>query len=248
MWRESDQEETGVYEMSVMLFGAVCSPSSAQSVRNKNADEFKDIYPEASNAIRNYHYMDDYLDSCSDEEKAIQLIRQMIEIHKHAGFSICNWNCNSKNVLKLIPENLRDNGNKDLNLNDGEMPCERVLGLQWNPNTDEFFFKLKFHNLNPEILNGTCIPTKRELLKITMSIFDPLDFIANVVVFLKIILQNLWKIKLGWDEKLPEEYNSQWQKWRRLLPNIESLRIRRSLFTRPLKGFSVQLHIFCGFK
>lgn len=244
LWRENENEDPGVYEMSVMLFGTVCSPSLAQSVRNKNADEFKDVYPEAANAIKKFHYMDDYLDSCVDEKEAIELINQVIDIHKHAGFSICNWNCNSVDVLKLIPEELRASGNKNMKLNDGDMPCERVLGLQWNPNADEFYFELKFQNMNPEIIAGTCIPTKRELLRITMSIFDPLGFIANVVIHLKIILQKLWKLKLGWDEKLPKDINVQWQKSRKVLLNIAPLKIRRQLFTCSMKKYPVGLHIF----
>lgn len=47
------------------------------------------------------------MDSCVDKKEAVGLMKQVIDIHKHAGISICNWNCNVVDVLKLIPKELR---------------------------------------------------------------------------------------------------------------------------------------------
>lgn len=124
LWREDPCAKPDVYEMTVMLFGAVCSPSSAQTVKNKNAEEFENIYPEATNAIKKIHYMDDYLDSAENEQKAIKLIKEVIEIHARGNFSICNWTCNSKEVLKQIPTELRSENNKNLNLETDNMSYE----------------------------------------------------------------------------------------------------------------------------
>ena len=56
LWRGTDRNrQPEEWEMTVMTFGATCSPSSAQHVKNKNALEFKDEFPEASAAIIERH-------------------------------------------------------------------------------------------------------------------------------------------------------------------------------------------------
>ncbi|XP_062538612.1 uncharacterized protein LOC134206886 [Armigeres subalbatus] len=55
------------YVMEVMTFGASCSPSSAQFVKNLNAARFKDQYPEAVAAICKGTYVDDMFDSVESE-------------------------------------------------------------------------------------------------------------------------------------------------------------------------------------
>lgn len=119
------------------------------------------------------------------------------------------------------------------------------MGLHWEPNLDKFFFKLKFHKVKQEVIMGQEIPTKRELLQLTMSIFDPLGFVANITVYGKIILQDLWKIKLGWDEKLPENFQDKWHRWRRIIQKIELLQINRCYSQTLTAKSEIQLHIFC---
>ena len=47
LWRNSKNEEIGVYSMNVMTFGATCSPSAAQFVKNNNASSFSNTIPRA---------------------------------------------------------------------------------------------------------------------------------------------------------------------------------------------------------
>lgn len=69
------------------------------------------------------------MDICVDEKVAIELIKQIIDIHKRTSFSICNWKCKSVDVLKMISEELEASDNTNIKLNDGDMPCDRVFGL-----------------------------------------------------------------------------------------------------------------------
>ena len=64
LWRGQDRAaEPDVYQMTVMTFGSACSPSCAQEIKNRYAMEFAKEFPEASSAIVNKYYVDDYLDS-----------------------------------------------------------------------------------------------------------------------------------------------------------------------------------------
>ncbi|XP_074042695.1 uncharacterized protein [Leptinotarsa decemlineata] len=59
-WRGMDRSrQPDIYEMKVMTFGATSSPSMAQFVKNRNAEEFSSKFPEAARAIIEKHYVDD---------------------------------------------------------------------------------------------------------------------------------------------------------------------------------------------
>lgn len=55
LWRNEANDAIDTYEMRVMTFGATCSPTSAQYVKNVNASRFEDQYPDAVKAIRELH-------------------------------------------------------------------------------------------------------------------------------------------------------------------------------------------------
>ena len=90
--------------MDVATFGATCSPSSAQFVKNRNAEEHASLYPEAADAIINRHYVDDYFDSVDTIPEAVEKAKQVKLIHKNGGFEIRNWVSNSVEVLHSLGE------------------------------------------------------------------------------------------------------------------------------------------------
>lgn len=91
LFRKSPEGPMQVYVMDVAIFGATCSPCSAQFVKNKNAREYLDSHPRAVHAIIANHYVDDFLDCTDTEEEAIELIRQVKMIHSAAGFEISKF-------------------------------------------------------------------------------------------------------------------------------------------------------------
>lgn len=83
--------------------------------------------------------MDDLLDSTDSEEEARKRVQEITDFHKSAGFQICNWLSNSLNVLQHIPDELKANSTKQLNL-ESDLPTERVLGMWWEAETDSLVF------------------------------------------------------------------------------------------------------------
>ena len=64
---------------------------------------------------------------------------------------------------------------------------KRTLGVKCNLRIDAFTFsKIKAES-------GQC--TKRNILKVVASIFDPLRFISSFVVSGNVLLQELWTLK-----------------------------------------------------
>jgi len=228
LWRDLDtSRETDVYQMEAMTFGSTSSPCSAQYVKNKNASDFSHEFPEAAKAIKERHYVDDYADSCHTENDAMKLIADVIELHGMGGFVIRNSTSNSKTVLKSIPNNLPADQEEDVSLGEDSLKIERVLGLKWNPNKNCFGFALNFHRVPAAVIDGSKIPTKR-VLTLVMSLYDPLGFLANFTVTGKIILQDIWRSGIGWDDQLSLATREKWTLW--------TMKIMILLWTRSIFG------------
>ncbi|XP_036346374.1 uncharacterized protein LOC118755652 [Rhagoletis pomonella] len=85
LWRDCDDSRApDVYVLKVMSFETSCSPSIAQYVRVKNAEESLQEFPRASKSIIERDYVDDMLDSADSPQEAIQLARNVKEVHKRA--------------------------------------------------------------------------------------------------------------------------------------------------------------------
>jgi hypothetical protein len=52
--------------------------------------------------------------------------------------------------------------------------------------------------------------TKRKVLAMTASIFDPLGLLNPAVIAYKIFPQELWQDKLQWDKLLPTHLQQEW--------------------------------------
>ncbi|CAB3228699.1 unnamed protein product [Arctia plantaginis] len=63
LWRDNPKEPIKTYKMTSLIFGANCAPFIAQFIKNKNAECYESSKPAAVQAIRDQHYMDDYIDS-----------------------------------------------------------------------------------------------------------------------------------------------------------------------------------------
>ncbi|XP_055714320.1 uncharacterized protein LOC129808566 [Phlebotomus papatasi] len=162
LWRGNSRDTFPVeYKMTVMIFGATCSPAVASYVKNKNAEEYAEEFPEATREIVENHYVDDYLGSADDETSAIKLIKDVVHVHKMGGFQIRNFVSSSPVIINGLPPDLRlPKLSVDL---DFDSKFEKVLGVWWEPLTDVFSFR------NRESVDTENLPTKRQALKTLMK-------------------------------------------------------------------------------
>ncbi|GFW48306.1 integrase catalytic domain-containing protein [Trichonephila clavipes] len=114
-----------------------------------------------------------------------------------------------------------------------------VLGLIWNLKDDCLSC-----NINCQKNEGKAI-TKRSLLSIANHIFDPIGFTAPVTLKPKLILQEIWKLKLKWVENLPKDILNQVKKWLEQLPIFASIKIPRCLNLSSNGIKRLTLHVFC---
>ncbi|XP_055914028.1 uncharacterized protein LOC129947476 [Eupeodes corollae] len=242
LWSTSEEVEPEVLAMQVMIMGATSASASAQYVIRKNADEFSAKFPRAVQSIKNNQYVDDLMDSTSSEEKAIQLAKEICYVHLQGGFFIRNWISNSPEVVKAMKSEPTDQ--VDLAL-DVEMGTEKVLGMWWCTASDCFTYKINASAVQSDILSGHKRPTKREVLRILMTIFDPLGLVAHFLMYIKVLLQDVWRSNIGWDEDIKDAELEKWLKWIRYLPEIVKLKIPRCyIVNNPDPSSEIQLHVF----
>ncbi|XP_058816580.1 uncharacterized protein LOC131679848 [Topomyia yanbarensis] len=242
LWRDGEQDRSpDVYAMKVMTFGASCSPSCAQYVKNHNAQRFQKQFPRAAEAIVKEHYVDDMLSSEESEEDAVQLAKNVRYVHAEAGFEIRNWLSNSQRVLRELEARP---GEKSLNLSN-EMGTEKVLGMWWCTATDTFTFKVS-PRISFDLLQARIIPTKRQVLSTLMMIYDPLGLLAHFLMFLKILLQEIWRSGVNWDDQIKSEQHEKWKTWLRVLPQVENVKVPRCYRIKTGVGEQnvMQLHVF----
>lgn len=148
-------------------------------------------------------------------------------------------------VMEAFPAEDRAKDVSDLDLRHDILPAQRSLGVFWDLETDAFTLKV-FLPEKPF--------TRRGVLSVVNSVYDPLGFAAAVMLEGRKILQQLVhtgertkenNTPLTWDDPLPTAMMNQWTRWRDSLVELQNLSVPRCY--RP-KDFSTvtraELHAF----
>lgn len=242
LWRDgNDSGQPDVYVMEVMTFGSTCSPASAQFIKNLNAAELHTEFPKAVDAIWNKHYVDDFVCSFDSTQEAINVTRNVVEIHREGGFDLRGFVSNDHEVLQNLNPTANTTDNIKLEPNS---TTEKILGMRWNTSDDIFFFETHFPRVNPDIVAGIQRPTKRNLLSVVMSVFDPFGLLSDFMLTAKALIQDVWRSGDGWDEPIPHNFDDRWQAWRAEIPRTQLCRVPRCYSPHITTASNLQLHIF----
>ncbi|GIY75183.1 uncharacterized protein CEXT_625181 [Caerostris extrusa] len=114
---------------------------------------------------------------------------------------------------------------------------QNVLSLKWDTVTDELYC------VSPETDMGISDTiSKRKLLSIVNSIYDPIGFTSPATLLPKLLLQEGWRNKLDWDEELTLDMQLRYGRWDKRIALIEKCRIPRRILYGSFK--KATLHIF----
>ncbi|XP_065356196.1 uncharacterized protein LOC135950589 [Calliphora vicina] len=233
IFRKTPNVEPQDFELKTVTFGVNCAPYLAIRTLLELAKICESQYPEVSNILRNYMYVDDVLAGSHELSHAISARDNLNRVLNSAGFSLRKWISNDKTLLEgLNPEHLL---NADfLKLSDNA--TTKTLGLRWNAGQDFFYF-------NPSRHPNRETTTKREVLSEIARLFDPAGWLAPKIVTAKMIMQKIWLDKTEWDENIKEDTLKQWHLFLKDYPNIEKINIPRFVDYNPT--FFSELHGFC---
>ena len=171
-------------------------------------------------------------------EAAKSLIHGLTSLLKHGGFRLTKWISNSREVLALVPTEDRAKSVKDFE--ESLLPVERALGVKLDVENDAFTFKVSHLKVGEKRVN------RRQVLSLVSSVYDPIGFLACVLLKGRKILQHFTcEMRYGWDEPIPEEELKEFQAWAQSLLALEKIMIPR-WFGSPSLGeiVSNQLHFF----
>ncbi|KAK0136105.1 hypothetical protein N1851_028004 [Merluccius polli] len=153
------------------------------------------------------------------------------------GFHLNKWISNHCSVLAVIPEEERAKEVMALNLDREKLPVERAPGTQWDVERDAFTFTTL---VKPQPV------TRRGILSVVSSVYDPLGFLAPVVLSAKQILRELCKAKHGWDKKITQQHVQRWQRWLSQLVLLDIFYVSRCITPKDFSEISAaQLYHFC---
>ena len=236
-WPNGDvKQEPKEFRMKVHLFGATSSPGCASYGLKHMASQEKEAFPSAAQFIAHDFYVDDGLASVESAEQAKDLIQGVREICKKGGLRLHKFVSNDHQILESVPKSKRA-VDVVLDLPSEQLPIERVLGVQWSVGIDCFGFSI--------VLKDQPL-TRRGVLATVASVYDPLGFLAPLVLKAKKILQETCKKGISWDEPLPEEVRPRWERWKRDLLRLKELQIPRCFEPKTMsqKKLTYELHNF----
>ena len=243
LWRGRDRKaRPTTLEMTRLIFGANSSQSSAIFVKDENARGYGDTLPRASRSVINDFYVDDYLSGASSTEEAVQLIRDVIKINKSADFELHGWASNDSGALREVPKCNKGEATGETRL--GDRDSARVLGLYWDTRRDELSFNVGIDRVEAAVVAGVERLTKRELLRVIMSVYDPLGLISPFTLRSRLLMQAVWRSGVGWDDALGHEEREAWAAWVAGLSEVARCRVPRGLRSGAAGG-RAQLHVFC---
>ncbi|XP_075170472.1 uncharacterized protein LOC142242835 [Haematobia irritans] len=116
-----------------------------------------------------------------------------------------------------------------------EASSSKPLGIRWNAQLDLFYFEMKPIERKSRF-------TKREVLSAIARLFDPVGWLGPVIIVAKIIMQQVWLDKIGWDESLPLQTERQWRKFVETYQDVNHVRIPR--WVNYSTDCEVELHVF----
>ena len=142
----------------------------------------------------------------------MQRISGVLSAFVVGGFKLGKFVSNRREVLVTVPQEERAQDVRTLDLTTDHLPVERALGVQWAVESDTLGFRI--------ILRDKPF-TRRGILSTTCSVYDPLGIAAPFLLVGKKILQDLCRLKLGWDEEIDEEFRARWENWKSQLSTLE---------------------------
>ncbi|XP_045446530.1 uncharacterized protein LOC123654679 [Melitaea cinxia] len=217
LYRFNTSDPIQLFEFKRVCFGLTSSPFLALRTLRQLADDEKNNFPLASEVINGgFFFMDDICCSINDVHSAQKVASQLIDMFAAGGFKLHKWLSNSPEVLSSLPQNHLH----PQSLNFSSTATQKVLGVTWEPHEDNFNF----------FIRPAEVPcTKRNMLSVIARLWDVMGFAAPLIMFAKLLIKELWLIKLDWDDEPPSHIQTQWTRFQSELPLLSNLSLPRHI-------------------
>ena len=240
-----------------VVFGVSASPFLLNATLYHHLEKYRKSHPNLVDTLLKSIYVDDVTYGVNTEEDAYQLYTSSKKVFAEGGFNLRKIVTSSASLRQRITEELPptqkpptlDTNSKVVEEDttytsgflEGNMPGgQKVLVVSWNSVSDMLEFDIRGIAESLQSL----APTKRNIIGFASRFYDPLGFLAPVIIQLKVFFQELCKSKLSWDDPLPSELLC---KWKRVLSRFQGivLSVPRCYFGSTDIPRECVLHGFC---
>ncbi|CAK1583812.1 unnamed protein product [Parnassius mnemosyne] len=233
IWRELPEQPLQSYQLCTVTYGTKSAPFLAMMTLKQLAEDEQATYPEASLVLKEAFYMDDLVHGAHSIQQGRKLFKDLNRLLQLGGFTLRKWASNSNELFHTLEKSQIKEENIIFNFKTEH--ATKTLGLCWLSNRDTFTFCC---NMSIQEIK----PTKRCLLSEISKLYDPLGWLAPISTKLKILFQNVWKLNISWDEKIPENIQQEWRKIRSDMNDIQEFEIPRWIGCKENEVF--ELHGF----
>nr|CAH7740561.1 unnamed protein product [Callosobruchus chinensis] len=226
VWRKNETDEIGHYRLNTVTYGTASASFLAVRSLQQVAHEHHESYPHAAEGILSDFYVDDLITGANDIESTINLKHDISILLDSYGFPLRKWLSNSPHIL----EDSIDNDNCYIMSDDD---TRKTLGLLWCCTSDTLEYRVNEKDFALPRLS------KRTMLSAISKIFDPLGIISPVIITVKILIQELWQLKISWDDSVPSSIRNTWMTFTENLTTLCEIKLPRHNASR------IKLHGFC---
>nr|XP_012135784.1 PREDICTED: uncharacterized protein LOC105661897 [Megachile rotundata] len=231
LWRKSREQPIRVFRLDTVTYSIASAPFLAIRSLQQLAKDEGDQFPLASEALLNDFYVDDLLTGTQTFDETIQLRDQLIKLTGLGNFHLRQW---SPNDPKLLEDLSNQSSEKSHALDPNTVV--KTLGIYWNSCNDTITYSVNTTNTQSRV-------TKRFILSKIAQLFDPLGLLGPVISMAKIIMQDLWKARITWDESVPQTIFLKWNEFQGQLPLLTQFIVPRNI--NSFNAQDIQLHGFC---
>jgi len=228
LWYENPLDSSSpfiIYRFLRLVMGLTSSPFILNATIRHHLQKF-----EYSDRVFVQKFLKDlYVDDCPSGSSTLSEAKEFYEksssVLKSGGFLLRKWNTNSKELQTFFDE-------KESPESKGSSRLKKVLGVEWDLDSDEFVFRFG----DVISLARSLLPTKRNVLKVAATFFDPIGFISPITARVKSIFQLLCKDKSDWDSDVPPDILPVWNTFLDDITRFGELRVKRFSYVNPCES------------
>ena len=209
-------DEVITYRFTRLPFGLTYSPFVLSATLREHAESYKATFPAAAPLIDKNSFMDDFAAGAEDENGAITIYYELAAMMKLINLPLAKWATKAEQLKAIWKAEGQSVGAQT-----------QVLGVSWNTEAD--CLHIDTDEMTSKLKEGPT--TKRKLLQITASFFDPLGLFSPVSLVGKVRFQDTWCRGINWNELLPTDLGTRWHAWVSGLSSLSQVHVPRWLAT-----------------
>ena len=194
VWRFCDRSvEPKELRFPCVAFGLKPGPFIAGCTLNHHAERHKEEFPAVYKTVLRDTYMDDVMREVKNVEHGLKGFYDVNQMLAKGGFNATKFFSSNRKLMGKLPQ--------DLVIPEMESGL-KFLGQSYDAQKDKWFYDTR--NFTKDLSKMKL--SKRVVLSITQSLFDPRGMLNPIKLPFKFFLHELWTKEYKWDTPLESKY------------------------------------------